>query len=62
LSGNRSIKLHANVVIKAGATQWLTGTGFRVRIGAAPDPKLDEGFGFVRCAEGDGYLKAATLP
>jgi serine/threonine protein kinase len=61
LPDNRVFKLAISVVVKAGTTQWLSGGAFKARAGAA-DPKLSQGFGFVKCAEGDGYLKAAYLP
>ena len=54
-------KIGGSVVVKAGNTQWLSGGAFKTRGGAA-DPKLGDGFAFVKCAEGDGYLKAAYLP
>ncbi len=62
LPDGRSLKLGATVVIHAGGTQWITGAGFRQRANAVADAKLADGFGFVKCAEGDGYLKAALLP
>jgi serine/threonine protein kinase len=61
LPDNRVIKLSGTVVVKAGNTQWLSGAAFKARPGAA-DAKLAQGFGFVKCTEGDGYLKAAYLP
>jgi serine/threonine protein kinase len=61
LPDNRVIKLAGTVVVKAGNTQWLSGGAFKPRTGA-PDAKLAQGFGFVKCVEGDGYLKAAYLP
>jgi hypothetical protein len=61
LPDNRSIRLGGQVVVKAGATQWITGGAFKAR-GQAPDPKFADGFGFVKCSEGDAYLKAAYLP
>src|SRR5581483_10343852 len=57
----RSLKLSSSVVVKAGATQWITGTAFKSR-GGGSDSRLGEGFALVKCAEGDGYLKAAYLP
>jgi len=61
LPDNRALKLGASVVVKSGATQWISGSAFKVR-GGHPDAKQQEGFGYVRCTEGDGYLKSATLP
>jgi serine/threonine protein kinase len=61
LPDNRFLKLSGTVVVKAGNTQWLSGGAFKTRAGAA-DAKLSQGFAFVKCAEGDGYLKAAYLP
>ncbi len=61
LPDNRALKLGASVVVKSGATQWISGNAFKAR-GGHGDGKQQEGFAYVRCAEGDGYLKAASLP
>ncbi|MBL8954353.1 MAG: hypothetical protein JNK82_26480, partial [Myxococcaceae bacterium] len=62
LPDNRALKLGASVVVKSGATQWISGSAFKATRGGHPDAKQQEGFAYVRCSEGDGYLKAAQLP
>jgi hypothetical protein len=56
------MKLGGGHAVKAGSTQWITGTAFKLRANTPADAHLADGFGFVKCAEGDGYLKAAVLP
>ena len=61
LPDNRQVKLGPSVLVKAGGTQWISGGAFKSR-GAPAEAKQKDGFGHVKCAEGDGWLKAALLP
>ncbi len=62
LPDNRSLKLGPSVLVKAGGTQWISGSAFKARGSSAADAKQKDGFAHVKCAEGDGWLKAAMLP